>query len=163
MERQTPGEVSELTMQFDLAGQAFAAAGKDVAFCRANLTDANGTATPLNGMRVGFGSTGGLKLVETETALTEAGTATVLVEGEQAKANGAVYGLCLAKVAGKTRILSAAATPDGKGPAVGQTHYTTDGSEPTLDSPVYSVPIDDPPTLRAAIFVAGRAVASTRP
>ena len=59
------------------------------------------------------------------------------------------------------RILTAAASPDGKPVAAGQIHYTTDGTEPSLASPVYSAPVADPPQLRAAVFVGQKMVAVT--
>ena len=59
----------------------------------------------------------------------------------------------------RTRILSAAASPDGtKGPDY-KIHYTTDGTEPSAASLVYSEPVRNAPQLRAAILVNEEVVA----
>ncbi len=160
-ERRTPAEAAQLTLQFDLSGQPFAARGKDVIFCHANLNDNNGTPVQWNGVPVSFGATGRLKLVDKLSAATEAGTATTLVDGDETNATGAIYAVCVMTGPEQTRIFYAAASPDGRSAPAGQIHYTTDGSEPSLASPVYSKPLADPPHLRAAIFVQGKIAAIT--
>jgi hypothetical protein len=59
----------------------------------------------------------------------------------------------------RTRILSVAASPDGARVPDYKIHYTTDGTEPSARSPVYSGPVRNAPQLRAAILVNEQVVA----
>jgi beta-galactosidase len=160
-ERRTPGDITQMALNFDLSGRPFARTGKDAVFCHVNLQDQNGTMVHTNGVPVFWGATGGLKLIGNQPAETEAGTATTLVAGDHARASGFIYSLCLLKEGDQTRILSTAGSPDdGRAPAF-EIHYTTDGSEPSSSSPVYSQPVKSTPQLRAAIFAGGAIVAGT--
>ena len=91
--------------------------------------------------------------------MSEAGTATILVASDITKPRCAVYALCLANDNDRIRILAAAASPDGMPTPDYKIHYTTDGTEPTAASPVYSGPIRNTPQLRAAILVNEEVVA----
>ena len=159
-ERRTPGDITQMTLNFDLSGRPFARTGKDAVFCHVTLQDQNGTTVHTNGAPVFWGATGGLTLIGNQPAATEAGTATTLVVGDQPGARGFVYALCLLNEGDQTRILSAAGAPDGGRAPACQIHYTTDGSEPSAGSPVYSQPVKTTPLLRAAAFADGRLVAS---
>ncbi len=165
-EHRTPGEATQLALDFDLGGQPFAAHGKDVAFCRATLDDSDGTPAPSNGQPVYFGATGGLKVVtplaaKSEAARSEAGIASTLVEADDAHATGVVYAICVVKGSDRMRILTASGSPDGHSMPTGEIHYTLDGSVPLVTSPIYTTPVADPPRLRAAIFVGEKMVAVT--
>lgn len=155
----TPGEPDTLALAFDPTGRPFAANGKDAIFCRAELRDARGTLIPTNGMSVNFGETGPTRLVGQNPVATEAGIATVLLESDTIHPASTVFGLGVVEVKGEARILTAAATPDGSPAPTFSIRYTTDGSEPTADSPVYQQPLKNSPQLRAAILVKGNIVA----
>jgi len=71
----------------------------------------------------------------------------------------AIYAICLMNEKDRTRILSAAASPDGTKVPDYKIHYTTDGTEPSARSPVYSRPVKNAPQLRAAILVNEEVVA----
>jgi beta-galactosidase len=159
-ERRTPGQAVRLTLEFDLAGRPFAAEGKDTLFCYATVRDKSGTEAPTVGVPVFFGATGTARLTGHNPILSEAGTATILLESDAAEPRCAVYALCLVKDGNETRILSGAASPDGGKVPRYEICYTTDGSEPSTESPVYSKPIKNGGQLRAAIVVEGRTVAS---
>jgi len=161
-ERQTPGEISQMSLAFDLGDRPFAASGKDLAFCHATVKDANGTPIELNNVPVYFGTSGQLKLVQDTPAAIEAGIATALVDADQARPADAVYALCLAKDGDQFRILSAATTPGNDSIPAGEIHYTLDGTVPTVSSPLYSAPVADPPQLRAGLFVNGKLIAVTK-
>ena len=158
----TPEPVSDLKLQFDLSGRSFAAAGKDVVFCHASLEDPNHTLIESNGVTVLFGGIGGANPIQ-KHALTEAGVATTLVEGKKDESSTAVFAMCFLKEQDKIRILSAAASPDGAPIPDYSIRYTTDGSEPSASSPVYSAPVKNEPRLRAALFVNGEMVAGNTP
>lgn len=159
--RRTPGEADKLALQLDAGGKAFAVNGKDVIFCHANLKDKTGTVVSTANAPVFFGVTGLARLVGDNPILDEAGSATILLESDVAKPRCAVYAISLIKEKDQTRILSAAALPEGRRISGCKIHYTTDGSEPSAASPVYdSKPIQNAPRLRAAILVNGQIVAS---
>lgn len=154
-ERCTPGEATQLTLDFALSGRPFASAGKDAVFCYASLKDHNGTLVQSSGVPVFFSVTGNLKLMKKPTSETEAGIATALVESDLAESGGAVYAVCLLKENNQIRILSAASALDGSHPPDYQIHFTTDGSEPSAGSPVYSRPIQATLPVRTAVVVNG--------
>ena len=158
-ERRTPGEATQLALDFDLGGQPFAAHGKDVVFCRATLDDSDGTPTQANDQSVYFGATGSLKMASPLAAHAEAGTASGIVEADAARATGAVYAICVVKGPDRMRILAAGASPDGRSVPAGEIRYTLDGTVPTLTSPLYSAPVADPPQLHAALYVGDKLVA----
>ena len=91
--------------------------------------------------------------------MSEAGTATILAASDIPKPRCVVYAICLMNERNRTRILSAAASPDGARVPDYKIHYTTDGSEPSATSPEYSGPVRNAPQLRAAILVNDRIVA----
>ena len=158
-ERRTPGELAGLELTFDVSGRPFAAGQKDMTFCYATLKDKAGTMIPTARVPVFFGATGQARLVGDNPIMSEAATATVLVAGDREKTPCTVYALCLANENDHTRILSAAASPDGTRVPDYKIHYTTDGTEPTAASPVYSEPVPNVPQLRAAILVDRQIVA----
>jgi beta-galactosidase len=158
-ERRTPGDVNGLALQFDLSGRPFAANGKDVVFCYANLKDAAGTPAREARVPVFFGSDGQVRLAGANPIYSEAGTAGILMTSDGAKPSGTVFALCLAGEGEGTRILSAAASPGGSKIPNYKIHYTTDGTEPSMSSPVYAGPVTNAAQLRAAIFVKNQAVA----
>lgn len=159
-ELHTPGDPVEMTLRFETSDRPFAANGKDAVFCHANLRDKESTVVPVAETVVFFGTTGQSSLIGSNPILSEAGTATILLESDTAKPRCAVYAICLTKEQDQTRILSAAASP-GDAPAPDyKIHYTTDGTEPSAASPVYSRPLKNVAQLRAAILVQGKTVAS---
>jgi beta-galactosidase len=158
-ERRTPGELVALAVDFDLSGRPFATGDKDMTFCYARLRDQAGTQIPTGRLPVFFGTTGPAQLVGDNPILSEAGTATILLTSDAAKPRCAVYAICLASQQDRTRILSAAAAPDGTPVPDYMIHYTTDGTEPTVSSPVYSGPVPNAPQLRAVIVVNDKIVA----
>jgi beta-galactosidase len=162
-ERRTPGEIEGLTLRFDLGGKPFAASGKDAVFCLADVRDASGTVVPTARMPVFFGTGGSserTRLVGHNPILSEAGTAAILLQSDQEHPRCAIYALGFLKESGQTRILSAAAAPDGSKPPDYRVCYTTDGTEPSLTSPVYTKPIPHASNLRAAILADGQIVAT---
>jgi beta-galactosidase len=159
-ERRTPGGANQLTLRFDLNNRPFAASGKDTVFCYAQTLDKADTVLPTADAPVFFGTTSAARLVGHNPILSEAGTATILLDADTAKPACAVYALCLIQEREQTRILSAAASPNGTSAPRYTIHYTTDGTEPAAASPVYRKPIRNAPQLRAAIFVKGLSVAS---
>jgi hypothetical protein len=82
-----------------------------------------------------------------------------LVASDIPKPRCAIYAICLMNEKDRTRILSAAASPDGTKVPDYKIHYTTDGTEPFARSPVYSGPVRNAPQLRAAILVNEQVVA----
>jgi hypothetical protein len=162
-ERRTPGEIAELSLRFDLGGKPFAAAGRDAVFCYAELLDAAGTTVPTGAIPVFFGINGPdnqARLSGHNPILSEAGTAAILLESQAPRPACAVYAIGLVKERNQTRILSAAAAPDGARVPEYRICYTTDGTEPSVTSPVYSGPVRNAADLRAAILVEGQTVAS---
>jgi hypothetical protein len=162
-ERTTPGPVAKLKLRFDLSGKPFAADGRDATFCYAELQDEAGNVVPTADVPVFFGVAGGAQLVGHNPIRSEAGTAAILLGSDVANPRCAVYAVCLQNDADQVRILSAAASPDGNPVPGYKINYTTDGTRPLASSPLYVKPIADVPTLRAAIFVGGQAIADADP
>ena len=158
-ERRTPGELDELTMEFDLSGRPFAGGDKDMTFCYASLKDKTGTLVPAARVPIFFGITGLAQLGGDNPIMSEAGTATILVASDIPKPRCAIYAICLMNEKDRTRILSAAASTDGTKVPDYKIHYTTDGTEPSARSPGYSGPVRNAPQLRAAILVNEQVVA----
>jgi len=158
-ERRTPGELDGLALDFDLSDRIFAAAGKDMTFCHASLQDKTGTLISTGRVPVFFGTTGPAQLVGDNPIMSEAGIATILVGSDITRPRCAVYAICLANEKDQTRILSAAAAPDGSRVPDYKIHYTTDDTEPSATSPVYSGPVRNAPQLRAVIVVNDQIVA----
>jgi beta-galactosidase len=158
-ERRTPGDADGLTVDFDLSGRPFGGGDKDMTFCRVNLKDKAGATVPGARLPVFFGTTGPVQLVGDNPIMSEAGVATILAASDVARPPCAVYAICLVNENGLSRILSAAASPDGARVPEYKVHYTADGTEPTAASPVYSGPVRSAPQLRAAIVVNDRVVA----
>ena len=159
-ERRTPGDVAGLALRFDLSGRPFAAGSKDAVFCYADLLDEAGTVVPTACVPVFLGTAGQVQLVGHNPIQSEAGTAAVLLESDSSKPRCAVYAISMIQEHNQTRILSAAAAPDGARVPGYEIRYTMDGAEPSTASPVYSHPIRSAPQLRAAIFVHGQSVTS---
>jgi beta-galactosidase len=158
-ERRTPGPAVSLTLRFDLAGRPFAAGGKDDVFCYAEVRDAAGTVVPTASVPVFFGVTGPVKVVGDNPILSEAGTASILVQSDVAAPHSCVYALCLVREGTETRVLSAALCPDhSKAPGY-EVRYTADGSTPDFNSPLYCQPLRSSALLRAAIVVDDQVVA----
>jgi beta-galactosidase len=158
-ERRTPGEPDSVAVRFDLSGCAFGKNQRDTAFCYADVRDKNGTIVPAASIPIFFGAAGNARLVGSNPIMAEAGTGTILVDSDTANPACAVYALCLLQGENQTRVLSAAASPDGSPAPDYAIRYTTDGTEPKADSPLYSEPIDNTPRLRAAVFVGGQSLA----
>ncbi|HWD21223.1 MAG TPA: glycoside hydrolase family 2 TIM barrel-domain containing protein [Verrucomicrobiae bacterium] len=162
-ERRTPGEPAQLTLQFDLSGRPFAEHARDTIFCYANVADRNGASIPSETAPIFFGASGAARLVGGNPVAAEAGLGAILLDTETAHPDAVVYALALVPLRGQTRILSAASRPDGRAPADFIVRCTTDGSEPTAASPIYSAPIPSNPHLRAALFVDGKIAVSADP
>lgn len=160
-ERRTPGAPEKLSLRFDLSNRTFGARGKDVVFCHADLLDASGSTIPTASHPVFFGASGDGRLVGQNPIALEAGTATVLLDSDAPNPATTLYALSLIPDGEQTRILSAAASPNGNKPASYTIRYTTDGTEPTPASPEYRKPVRGSTQLRAAIVVNGKVVAGT--
>lgn len=160
-ERRTPGPAANLTLRFDLSGRPFAAQGKDAIFCHADLLDAAGEIVPTNEPQVFFGTDDATRLIGQNPIAAEAGTATSLIECDQANPTATVYALSIITRSDQTRILSAAASPNGTRVKNYTVRYTTDGSTPSAGSPEYRNPIPPHPQLRAAILADGKVLATT--
>ncbi len=161
-ERRTPGEATALTLRFDLSGHSFAAHGKDAIFCHADLVDASGGVVPTGQFPVCFGTDAPARLIGQNPIATEAGTATLLLESDTANSPATVYAISLIPDGESTRILSAAAAPNGAKVSNHTIRYTTDGTTPSPNSAEYRKPVRNHPQLRAAILVNGRVVAETK-
>lgn len=157
--RRTPGEPAQLALRFDLSQRSFGKSGKDLVFCHADVQDATGTTVPAVEAPVFYGVTGGLRSVGHNPIVSEAGTATLLVEGESA-ADASVYALCLIQSGGETRVLSASASLPGSAPLDHTVRFTTDGADPTATASLYTAPISGAEQLRVSLFVEGRCVAT---
>jgi len=153
--RRTPSNVIKLDLQVDVSGKKITTAGKDVMFCHASLQDNNDAIAPGANAPIFFGATGDVRLVGENPATAEAGIASVLVETSGAKNPGALFAIALVKEENQVRILSSALSPTGGHVPNYVIRYTTDGSEPTVQSPVYSRPITNPGRIKAAVFVGG--------
>ncbi|GMV03964.1 MAG: beta-galactosidase [Gemmatimonadota bacterium] len=152
----TPGRVAALALEHDLEGRGFAQGAKDVTFVRARLVDAEGTTVHAAWENVFFGATGSLELVGANPFSSEAGVASILLQGEEGAA-GAVYALAVVEVEGRAQVLSAGLGV-GAAPAAGEIRVTTDGSEPTASSSVYAGSLETAARVRAALFAAGAPV-----
>ncbi len=159
-ERSTPGAIAKLNLRFDLGGKPFAAGGRDAVFCYAELQDQAGHVVPTADVPVFFGVAGRAHLVGHNPIQSEAGTAAILLENDAVKAGCAVYAMALQKDGNQVRIFSAAVSPGGNKVPGCRINYTTDGTRPLVASPAYVKPVSNTPTLRAAIFVNGQAVAN---
>jgi beta-galactosidase len=159
-ERCSSGEINKLMLRFDLGGRPFAANRKDVIFCSAELLDSAGTVIPTAEVPVFFGISGQAQLIGHNPILSEAGTATILLESDTGSPKPTVFAVCLWNERDQTRILSAAASPDGNEVPDYRICYTMDGSEPSPASPVYSKPIPGVKHLRLALLVNSEVVAS---
>lgn len=160
-ERRTPGPVANLALRFDLSGRPFAAQGKDAIFCHADLLDAVGEIVPSNEPQVFFGTDDSTRLIGQNPINAEAGTATSLIECDQANPTATIYALSIITRGDQTRIFSAAASPNGTRVNNYTVRYTTDGSPPSAASPEYRNPIPAHPQLRAAILADGKILATT--
>ncbi|HWH77885.1 MAG TPA: DUF4982 domain-containing protein, partial [Candidatus Binatus sp.] len=159
-ERRTPGKAGKLALRFDLSGKPFAESRKDMVFCYADLLDDAGTLVPTNGVSVSLGAQGNIRLLGQNPIPSEAGISAALLEINTASPACAVYALALIHDADATRILSAAASPNGDAVPACTIRYTTDGSKPSLDSAPYQSPLQKTSRIRAALFVANKLVAA---
>ena len=75
----TPGEVAQVSLRVDSSGVAPVAGQNDVVFVYAQLLDAAGHPVPTNGQQIDFSITGDIEVMNPEPALTEQGTAAILV------------------------------------------------------------------------------------
>jgi len=157
-ERKTPGEPAEMTLRFDLGNQPFGARGKDSMFCYVDVLDASGTQVPQAQLAVFGGVVGEGRLVGESPILSEAGTATLLLETDHEEPVCQVYALCLVPTPGGVSVLSTSGRPDAQPAAPLQIRYTTDGGIPTSDSLLYEEPIANTSGLRVGLFVGGRLV-----
>jgi hypothetical protein len=129
-------------------------------FCYTELRDTAGTIVPNGKVPIFFGTTGQCRLIGHNPILSEAGTATILLDSSVPNPTSAVYAVALIKEGDQTRIMSTAAAPDGSRVADFKICYTTDGTEPSASAAVYFQPVRTSGRLRAAILVGGQVVAS---
>jgi hypothetical protein len=157
----TPGPVTRLDLVLDEGGRAFGATGKDVAFLRAELRDANGTLVPDAWENVFFRGTG-VTLVGANPFSTDAGIASIVVEHSGVRPRGGVYGLCLVRDGDQVRALTGAlAIGAGFDPFeadLDDVRVTTDDRQRWEAAPRYEGPFTAAGRVRAALFVAGRPV-----
>lgn len=152
----TPGPVAALELEHDLEGRPFARSGKDQAFARARLVDAEGTTVPTAWENVFFGATGSLELVGANPFSSEAGIASILLQGERGAA-GSVYALAIIARDDGVAVLGAALGA-GAEPSPWEIRSTTDGSEPGAASDLYRQPLAAASRIRAALVAEGRVV-----
>src|SRR6185436_18214904 len=87
-----------------------------------------------------FGATGALQLIGANPFSSEAGVASILLQAEAAGPRGALYALALAPEAETVRVLAASLGVGGDAEEF-VLRITTDGSEPTADSPAVAGPV----------------------
>jgi beta-galactosidase len=158
--RHTPGRPESLRLRFDLSGRSLGTSMSDTIFCYADLVDANGQTVPDAEVPVTFAASGSLDPVGHNPILSEAGTATVLLQNGVQGGHGHAYALCINTDGQTARILAAAGNPHGGHANDYVVRYTTDGSEPTVTSNLYDGSALDAERLRAALFVNGKRLAS---
>jgi beta-galactosidase len=154
----TPGAVTRLALELDESGRPFGAKGKDVAFVWATLRDEAGTIVPGAWENVSFGATGDLALVGANPFSSDAGVASILVQTGTATPRGSVYALSLVGDGESVRAIDAALAPGGE-PEPGEVRFTTDGSAPGPESPLYRGPVAARGRVRAVLLVGGVAIA----
>lgn len=155
----TPGPVARLALHVDESGEPFAVDGKDQVFVHARLLDAHGTLVPDAWHNVAFGVTGEAEVVGANPYSSEAGIASALVQTEVRRPRAAVYALSLVPCAEGVCALHAGASAGGDVEPMA-VRVTTDGSEPTLASPLYAGPVAGAARVRAALVVGGQIVAT---
>lgn len=154
----TPGPVQHLDLWLDEGGRPFAADGKDVAFLRAELKDADGTTVPDAWENVFFGATGDIRLLGPNPFSSEAGIASALIQAEERGARGAVYAVALIRDGERVRAL-AGGTSVGTPVEPFELRITADGSSPGPDAERYSDPFSARGRVRAGLFLGkGRVV-----
>lgn len=158
-EVRTPETPEQLTLRFDLAGKAFAAEGKDMVFCHAEVRDARGTLVPTNGFPVHFGALGPVQLIGPNPMPTEAGVASRLLQSDRARPRCAVFALALVVKNGRLVPLVAAGCPDGSPAPKFTLRYSTNGSPPTAHSPRYRQPLPSSASVHVGLFVGDTLVA----
>jgi beta-galactosidase len=149
----TPQTPERLVLWFDLAGKPFAAEGKDMVFCHAEVRDAHGTLVPTNGLPVSFGAVGPVQLLGPNPMPTEAGVASRLLQSDVARPRCAVFALALVVKDGGLQPLVAAACPDAVPPPEFALRYATNGGPPTAQSPLWRGPLPPQAAPRIGVFV----------
>jgi hypothetical protein len=99
-----------------------------------------GEIIPSNEPQVFFGTDDSTRLIGQNPINAEAGTATSLIECDQANPTATIYALSIITRGDQTRIFSAAASPNGTRVNNYTVRYTTDGSPPSAASPEYRNP-----------------------
>ena len=160
-ERRTPGAAASLALRFDLSGRPFAAHGKDMIFCHADLRDVAGEIVPDSSHPIFFGTENPANLIGENFVNAEAGTATILVSSDSIESLSEIYALAVITEGDQTRILSAAASLTGKPITDYTIRYTTDGSPPSNTSPEFRQPLPGRPKLRVAIIAKGKILVAT--
>lgn len=155
----TPGAPERLRLDVDRGGRAPSAAGKDVLFLHAALTDAAGTVVASAWENVAFGATGGVTLVGANPFATDAGIASILAQTEPGAGAAAVYALSLLRGPRGVRIAGASAMLAGGAAPPFELRYTADGTAPGPRSPRYAGPVTAAGRVRAALVARGRVVA----
>lgn len=153
---QTPGIVEKMDLEIALRGRAFCQTGKDVVFAYAALKDKNETVNHDAWENVWFAATGEIELVGMNPFTSEAGISSILVQGQQQGAKGAVYAMAIVNDESQSRILTVSTGLNGAEVSSVKVYYTTDGSEPTLESPVYSGPIPKTGSMQAILVAEGK-------
>lgn len=161
-ERNTPGPITALQLTLALQGRPLGAGEKDAVFCHADLVDARGTTVPTGRIPVFFGTDGGTALIGQNPIAAEAGTATILLEGNKPLPAATVFALSLIPEGDSVRVVSAAVTVTGKPVTDYTIRYTLDGSVPTANSAEYQKPLRHDPQLRVAVVVKGKVVAGVK-
>lgn len=154
----TPGPISRLRLAIDLSGRPASRTGKDLLFCHASLTDAEGTTVAAAWENVAFGVTGGAALVGANPISSDAGISSILLQTGPGAPGAGVHALAIVRGPEGARVLGASAAPAGTAPPF-ELRVTTDGSAPGPRSPRYTAPLAGGP-VRAALVVAGRVVAA---
>ena len=165
----TAGDVARLRLAADLRGRALASGEQDLVFCHAALTDARDTVVSDAFENVAYGVTGDARLVGANPLATDAGLSSCVVQtglpraadAAQAvpPASIAVYALAIIRSPAGAHLLGDALGLRGQ-PSPFELRYTTDCSAPSARSRRASGPIMDAGSVRAALLVGGRMVAT---
>lgn len=154
----TAGRVERLRLDLDLSGRAPATRGRDLLFCRARLEDALGTLVSDAWENVAFGVVGEGRLVGADPFATDAGIASVLLATGPDVVPVSVYALGIVRT-DVVRVLGASLALRG-GAAPFELRITRDGTVPGVGSPRYGGPMEGSASVRAALVVEGRVVAT---
>jgi len=157
----TPGSINNLQLRVNEQERPFGQNGRDVVIVHAEVQDDAGTVVPDAWINVSFGALGPVSLIGTDPFSSEAGIASILVRTDRKPDSASVFALAIVPGESGFRILEDKHALAGSAIPC-QVHFTTDGSEPTLDSPKYEkgTAVASENAVCAILVADGRIVAS---